>query len=363
MGLTKQRRTTGIFKRANAVLFAPPLLLPLAVLFLWANNAPGRAQQLREVFRGVQPAVVIVRTEQIGLAPFPQQGLASSDGLGSGVLISNDKVLTAAHLVESADRTVVEFSPDEVIPAQVIGCALSADVALLQLERAPANHVAAKLGDSDQIAVGDEVFVVGAPYGISNTLTAGHISARRPLNNTGPNAATVEFLQTDAAVNSGNSGSPVFNMRGEIVGIVSNIMSKSGGSEGLAFAATANTARHLLLEQKPFWTGIEGFRVEGGMARALNLPQPAGVLVQRVAEGSIGRRYGLHPGTLRATVEGEGIILGGDIILAVNGVDVDGSQSFDDIYSNIVKVKPGANLVITIFRQGKIVHLEGPASP
>ena len=363
MNLIKQCESAMISKQANALMRAAQLVLLLLVLFLWANNGRSYGQQLRDVFRSVQPAVVIVKTEQIGLPPFPQQGLVSSDGLGSGVLISNDKVLTAAHLVQSADRTVVEFSQSEVIPAQVIGCSLSADVALLQLERTPANYVAAKLGDSDQVAVGDEIFVVGAPYGISNTLTAGHVSARRPLNATGQNVATIEFLQTDAAVNSGNSGSPVFNMKGEIVGIVSNIMSRSGGSEGLAFAATAKTARHFLLEQKPFWTGIEGFRIEGSLGRALNLPQPAGVLVQSVAEGSIAWRCGLHPGTLRATVEGEEIILGGDIILAVNGVNVDAAESFDDIYSNITKVKPGDNLVITIFRQGKILKLVRPTSP
>src|SRR6266542_3559035 len=283
-------------------------LLPLALcIFAWDTQSHG--QQLREAFRGVQQAVVIVRTEQLGLAPYPQQGLASSNGLGSGVLISNDRVLTAAHLVESADRTTVEFPQGELIPARVLGCALSADVALLELDHSPANYLAAKLADSDQVAVGDEIFVVGAPYGISNTLTAGHVSGRRAVN-IKSSKTTVEFLQTDAAVNSGNSGSPIFNLKGEIVGIVTNIMSKSGGSEGLAFAATSNTARHSLLEQKPFWTGIEGFRLEGSLARALNLPQPAGILVQRVAQGSIAWRSGIHPGTLRATVEGEDVILG-----------------------------------------------------
>src|SRR5215470_12751700 len=271
-------------------LRASQLVLPILVLCFLANDARVDGQQLRDVFRSVQPAVVIVRTEQVGLAPFPQQGLVSSDGLGSGVLISSDKVLTAAHLVQSADKTVVEFSQGEDIPARVIGCSSSADVALLQLERTPANYVAAKLADSDQVAVGDEIFVVGAPYGISNTLTAGHVSARRPLKDKSEDA--IELLQTDAAVNSGNSGSPMFNMNGEIVGIVTNIMSRSGGSEGLAFAATSNTARRFLLEQKSFWTGIEGRRVDGNLARALNLPQLAGVLVQRVAEGSIASRCG-----------------------------------------------------------------------
>ena len=356
MDRTRRReRCAQIHERAKVLIREAQLLLPIIVLCLVANDARVDGQQLRDVFRSVQPTVVIVRTEHMDLAPFPQEGLVSSDGLGSGVLISNDRVLTAAHLVQSADKTTVEFSSGEIIPANIIGCSLSADVALLQLERTPANSVVAKLGDSDEIAVGDEIFVVGAPYGISNTLTAGHISARRSLKT--KNQIAIEFLQTDAAVNSGNSGSPVFNMKGEIVGIVSNIMSKSGGSEGLAFAATSNTARHFLLDQKPVWTGIEGLLVDGSLARALNLPQPAGLLVQRVAEGSMAARCRLRPGTLRATVEGEGIILGGDVILAVNGIDVNSEASFDQIYGEMTKTKSGDNLVITIFRQGRALNL------
>jgi len=334
-------------------------LLLLAV-FSFAKESHG--QQLRDVFRVVQRAVVIVRTEQVGLAPYPQRGLVSSNGLGSGVLISNDRVLTAAHLVESADRTVVEFSEGEVIPASVIGCAFSADVALLQLDHSPPNYSAAKLSDSDQVAVGDEIFVVGAPYGISNTLTAGHVSGRRALNNRN-SSAHIEFLQTDAAINSGNSGSPLFNLKGEVVGIVSNIMSNSGGSEGLAFAASSNTARRTLLDQKPFWTGIEGFRVDGSLAKALNLPQSAGILVQRVAEGSIAARGGVRPGTLRASVEGNEIILGGDIILCVNEMPIEEDCDLDAIYGHIAQLKPGENLVITILRQGKILKVVIPISP
>src|SRR5215471_17499505 len=292
-------------KRSNQLtrMISIGLLLP-AVCSVAEEKSHG--QQLREVFRAVQRSVVMIRTAQIGLAPYPQQGLVSSDGLGSGVLIANNRVLTAAHLVESADRTVVEFSQGEVIPARVIGCALSPDVALLQLDRSPANYTAAKLSDSDQVAVGDEIFVVGAPYGISNTLTAGHVSGRHVLDKRTPNAA-VEFLQTDAAINSGNSGSPVFNLKGEVIGIVSNIMSKSGGSEGLAFAATSNTARRTLLDQKPFWTGIEGILVQGEIASALNLTQPAGLLVQRVAGGSIAGASGIRGGSVRANVEGQEI--------------------------------------------------------
>jgi len=337
-------------------------LFLLIMLYLYCPNAETHGQQLRDAFRSIEQAVVIVRTEQRGLAPYPQQGMVSLNGLGSGVLISNDgKVLTAAHLVQSADRTMVEFSQGELIPATVIGSAMSADVALLQLERCPAHYTPAKLGDSNDVDVGDEIFVVGAPYGISSTLTAGHVSGRRSLKRS-ENTTSVEFLQTDAAINRGNSGSPVFSLKGEVIGIVSNIMSSSGGSEGLAFAATSNTARRVLLEQKSYWTGIEGLLVDGSLARALNLTQPAGVLVQRVAEGSIAWRWGIHAGTLRAIVEGEEIILGGDIILQVNEVPVENDGSYDEIDRVIARLKPEDNLVITIFRQGHIVKLSIPGS-
>src|SRR5882724_6762801 len=170
----KNARISKHLRRSLRVVRAA--LLPLAICVLaWDTHSHG--QQLREAFRNVQQAVVIVRTEQLGLAPFPQPGLMSSNGLGSGVLISTDRVLTAAHLVESADKTTVELSEGELIQARVIGCSLSADVALLQLDRSPGNYAAAKLGDSDQTAVGDEIFVVGAPYSIGNTMTAGHVSA------------------------------------------------------------------------------------------------------------------------------------------------------------------------------------------
>jgi S1-C subfamily serine protease len=333
------------------------------MLCFWAVGTESNGQQLRDAFHRVEPAVVIVRTEQKGLAPFPEQGMVSLNGLGSGVLISDDgKVLTAAHLVQAADRTVVEFSGGELIPARVTGSAFSADVAVLQLERKPVNAVAATLGDSDKVDVGDQIFVVGAPYGLSLTLTAGHVSGRHTLNKRSENTTAVEFLQTDAAINSGNSGSPVFNLDGEVIGIVSNIMSRSGGSEGLAFAATSNTARRLLLEQKPFWSGIEGLLVDGDLARALNLPQTAGVLVQRVAEGSIAWRWGIHAGNLRANVEGEEFILGGDIILRVNEVPVEQSGSYDEIYASIGRLKSGENLVISVFRQGQIVNLSIPTT-
>lgn len=341
------------------------LALSLVFLLLSAGLAQSNGQQLRDAFRKVKQAVVIVRTQQKEPAPFPQQGMVSLDDLGSGVLIANDgKVLTAAHLVQAADKIEVEFPAGEVIPARVIGSVVNADVALLQLEQMPKSSAPAPLGDSDKAEVGDQIFVVGAPYNLSQTLTAGHLSGRHRAGKEAGNWTAVEFLQTDAAINSGNSGSPVFNMDGEVVGIVSSIMSRSGGSEGLAFAATSNTVKHFLLERKPFWFGIEGVLVAGDLAKALNLPQPAGVLVQRVAKGSIAWRLGINPGTLRAQVEDADLLLGGDIILCVNELQItENNGSYEPIYNCIGTLKPGDSLVIKVFRQGQIVKLSIPTEP
>ena len=205
--------------------------------------------------------------------------------------------------------------------------------------------VVAPLGDSDKVEVGDEVFVVGAPYGLSRTLTAGHISGRHSSDNKTIDAALMEFLQTDAAINQGNSGGPMFNMNGEVIGIVTRILSKSGGSEGLGFAATSKMARQLLLDQKPFWSGVEGFLLRGDLAKALNVPQPAGLLVQRVAEGSPAARAGVLAGSMRANIDGENLLLGGDIVLEVNGLPYEESdESYRRIYASLTKLKVGDSL-------------------
>jgi serine protease Do len=271
----ERRRTEEQYSRSTYKLTVTTVSL-LLMLFL-GGSTQTRGQELRDAFHKVKQSVVIIRTQQKELAPSPQGGMVSANGLGSGVLISSDgKILTAAHLVEAADATLVEFSDGELIPARVLGAVHNADVALLQLVHTPASLVVAPLGDSDKMDVGDEVFVVGAPYGLGYTLTAGHISGRHSADNRISDTASREFLQTDAAINQGNSGGPMFNMNGEVIGIVTNIVSQSGGSEGLGFAATSKMARQLLLDQKPFWSGIEGFLLRGDLAKALNIPNPRG---------------------------------------------------------------------------------------
>ena len=334
----------------------------LLLVFLFGIWTPGRGQQLRDAFHKVKPAVVIIRTQQKELDPSRQGGMVSANGLGSGVLISSDgKILTAAHLVEAADATLVEFSDGELIPARVLGAVHNADVALLQLSHPPANVVVAPLGDSDKMDVGDEVFVVGAPYGLSYTLTAGHISGRHAADNRISDTVSREFLQTDAAINQGNSGGPMFNMNGEVIGIITSILSQSGGAEGLGFAATSNVARQLLLDRKPFWSGIEGLLLRGDLAKALNVPQPAGLLVERVADGSPAARAGILGGSMRANIAGEDLLLGGDIVLEVDGLPYeDSNENYSRLYAHLTKLRVGDSIAIKVFRQGQVMKLSVP---
>lgn len=349
------------------------VFLPGLLMMAVYTTAP--AQQLREAFRKVNLSVVTVRTKRVDIARVPGQVMSIIDGLGSGVLISNDgKVLTAAHVVQTADAAFVQFADGQGSIARVIASDVRADVALLQLQQPPKNISPAALGDSDKVEVGDQIFVIGAPYGISQTLTAGHVSGRRRLDKDGEAQPYLEFLQTDAAVNGGNSGSPMFDMNGQVVGIVSTIMSQSGGSEGLAFATASNTTRRFLLDRKPFWSGIDGVLVIGDVAKALNLPQPAGFLVQRIGEGSIGSRLGMNGGTLQGTIQGREVLLGGDVILSVNDIEVTvpstaeavalgEGDNYDRIFNSLSSLKPGDPVVLRVLRAGKVMELTTTIEP
>lgn len=328
------------------------------VVLLCASHLVG-GQQLRDSFRRVKTSVVVVHTSDPRPTNSSRPGEVEDSGLGSGVLISADgKVLTAAHVVEGEDRLVVEFANDEWVPAKVVGSSASADVALLQCDRVPKGATPAKLGDSDKADTGDDIFIVGAPYGLSYTLTVGRISARRPDRTRSGIMSSVEFLQTDATVNPGNSGSPVFNKDGEVIGIVSSIVSDSGEFQGVGFAATVNSARAQLLDGNDKHAGIEGLLVVGALARALNIPQPAGFLVTTVAKGSLAERLGLKGGELAAVIDTKEVLLGGDVILELDGTVVDGNrETYRNVFARIASSESHAPVRCKVWRNGRVVEL------
>ena len=179
------------------------------------------------------------------------------------------------------------------------------------------------MADSNTVHVGDQVIVVGAPYGLSYSLSVGYISARWAPNTVYKTMPLAEFFQTDATINTGNSGGPMFNMKGDVIGIVSHNISKSGGSEGLGFVVTMNTAKQLLLERRSFWTGLEGLVLSDQLADLLNLPpRTSGFIVKTVAKDSPGDHIGLRGSSMLVHIAGQEVPLGGDIILAVDGIPV-----------------------------------------
>jgi serine protease Do len=345
-------KTLKVWQIGNLTLL---LLLGLS----WGAGTNAYAQELRDLFRQAKASVVTVRTIEREIKSQSMGEFVKTPGIGSGVLISADgKVMTAAHIVQAADRVVVEFTEGKEIPAEVLASVITADVALLKLEWVPTDAVIARLGDSDQAEVGDQVFVIGAPYGLSHTLTFGHLSARHANKQLVGGLRAVEMFQTDAAINKGNSGGPMFNMKGEVIGIVCNFFSQSGGFDGLGFATTSNLARRLLLEQNNYWSGLEGMIISGKASRIFNVPQEAGLLVQRIAKGSPAELLGLRAGYARATFNDREILVGGDIILTVAGYEISGDGAdFDKIHARLSALRPGGKLIVKVLRGGKVIEL------
>jgi serine protease Do len=334
--------------------FLVAILTAVLALPLGAASAPA----LREVFKAVSGSVVVVLAESRSPGSL---GAADVAAIGSGVLISpGGRILTAAHVVETADRVTVRFAGGAIVPARVVAADPMADLALIEAIQVPRDAVVARVGDSDKVEVADQVFVVGAPYGISETLSVGYISARRKSRPEPGDPAAVELFQTDAAMAPGSSGGPMFNMQGEVVGIVSRIVSRSGGSEGIGFAVTSNAAKEILIDAPPIWTGVSFVPLSGELARALNVPQPAGLLVMHAAADSPGAQMGLRAGTTPAVIGGVNLTLGGDIILAIAGMPIEGNAAnYRGIRDRLRRAQPGEPIPVVVLRAGRIVELSG----
>jgi len=319
--------------------------------------APGDAQTVRELFQRVAPSVAVIRARGRDVTTGGQTRFAET---GSGVLVSADgKVMTAAHVVHAMDEISVEFLGGETVAARVVASEPAADLSMLQLERVPPGAKISPMADSNTVHVGDEVIIVGAPYGLSYSLSVGHISARWPPNTVYKHMPLAEFFQTDATINTGNSGGPMFNMQGEVIGIVSHNISKSGGSEGLGFVVTMNTAKQLLLERRSFWSGLEGLALSDHLADLLNLPpRSSGYIVKTVAKNSPGEQIGLRGSNQIVSIDGQEVPLGGDIILSVEGISMAPANA-PKIRAAMASKASGSPFSVTILRAGQVLELTG----
>jgi serine protease Do len=330
------------------------LLFAALALLAWSS----RAQSLADLFENNKNSVVTIYVREVlSTGTGDPRTFASSEGLGSGVLVKEDIVLTAAHVVGNADQIMIQFYDGESIEAKTVRISRVADVALVQLSKAPTHPQVAVLGNSDDVRIGDEVFVVGAPLGLPYSLSKGVISGRHAEHSLTNDGKSMEFFQTDAAINTGNSGGPMFNYKGEVIGIVSSILSRSGGFEGIGFAATSNVSKTILTERGSQFFGIEALLLPYELARILNVPQESGWLVQHVVMDSPAGRTGIKGGVLTVEIEDEDVLLGGDIILQVDDILITGEESIIKLWEYLNTVQSTVTHKIKILRAGEIMEL------
>ena len=254
-----------------------------------------------------------------------------AQSLGSGFIISEDGyVLTNNHVVADADEIIVRLPDRSELEAKLIGADPRTDVALLKIEGKGLPTV--KLGQSDDLKVGAWVLAIGSPFGFDHSVTAGIVSAKgRSL----PNESYVPFIQTDVAINPGNSGGPLFNLEGEVIGINSQIFTRSGGFMGLSFAIPITVAMDVANQLKAGgkvsrgWLGVVIQEVNKDLAESFGLERPAGALVAQVLEGGPADKGGLQVGDVILSLDGKPIVMSADLPHLVGGLKAGSSASLE----------------------------------
>lgn len=336
--------------------------ITLSIIFLVllaTSNSQLMAQSISDLYAKLDLSVVVIEvvsSETKGDGD--PRDKVSVGSMGSGVLVSEDGIIiTAAHVVNNADAIRVTFSDGQQLRAKVISLSRLADVTLIKCDGLIKNPHVAKMGDSDKTRIGDEVMIIGSPMGLTHSLSVGYISRREKQTDNRAGFTRLEYFQTDAAINTGNSGGPMFNMQGEVIGIVSSILSRSGGFEGIGFVATINIVKELLFEKSNIWLGVDVFVLSGPLAVALNVPQQGAILIQNVAKDSPSYFMGLKGGFVKAVIDQHEITLGGDIILSIDGHKFDNEENILKAVDYLNGVKKGATYTFKVLRNGQVTDV------
>lgn len=327
-------------------------MLSIALAGLLAATGP-----LEELFPRVNPTVVTVR---VGTKTMRQndQGAVMIVAIhtGSGVLLHADGyIVTAAHVVEDAEAIEVHWLDGFKADAAIVSLSRTEDIALLKVNATPPKASVAVLGDSSVLKPGQRLFAIGAPYGLEHTLTAGVVSALR--TNDRPGLVPKHVVQTDTPLNQGNSGGPLFNEKGEVIGIASYMLSQNGGSVGLNFAVPSNTVRHRLFEESLPYIGVGLRYIPKDIAELFNWPVDGGFLVESVRPDSPAAKAGLKPGTVASEVGGNRVQLGGDLIIEVNGEPASDTAK---VAARLRALKAGDLIRYGVLRAGKAAVVEVP---
>jgi S1-C subfamily serine protease len=323
---------------------------------------PGRGLTINQIFRQDAPGVVQVTSTQVVSAnsdPF-NFGLPETQtqkALGSGFVIDKaGHIVTNYHVVAGAKSVEVSFSSSDNMKARIVGSDASTDLAVLQVDARSRALTPLPFGNSDRVSVGDSVVAIGNPLGYDRSVTAGIVSAvQRAI--TAPNQYPIDHvIQTDAPINHGNSGGPLINSGGQVVGVTAKIATGDTGGDGnigIGFAIPANTVRSVVAQLikkgkvEHAFIGITAKPVTAEIARLFRLPSKSGLLVATVQPGSGAAAAGLHAGTDTAVVSGESWPIGGDLIVSADGVPL---SSVDQLRDLIAAKQPGEAISLVVYR-------------
>ena len=307
------------------------------------------------VYRQASPAVANVLTKATEYDFFMEP--VAVEGAGSGFVIDpRGYILTNFHVVEGAQSIEVVLGDRSRYAAKFVGADRRNDVALIKVDAKGKQLASVPLGDSAALQVGQKVLAIGNPFGWESTLTTGVISALRRTVQTSETTFIDEAIQTDAAINRGNSGGPLLNSRGEVIGINSAIYTPTGTTAGIGFAIPINTAKliaHDLMTEgrvRRAFLGVQTLPIGGWLADALDLPVKEGLLVETVTRGGPAEHAGLHGGDRTALAGMRRIAIGGDVIVAVDGQRVANNLDLNVLLN---KKRPDDKVTVTIYRGGQ----------